>query len=102
MSVAVKQYDIVRTSDGPLVVVLQSDLIDIVNSRVIAPLYEPHELDPPMKHLNPTLDVAGRELVLAVQFSATLDAREFEEVVGTVVGQRDLVTRATDTLIAGV
>ena len=98
----VQQYDVVRTTDGPLAVVLQSDLIDTVSTRVIAPLYDPQELDPPMRYLNPEFTLTGARYVLAVQFVATLDVREFQEIVGSVARDRDRITRAIDTLLVGV
>lgn len=81
---------------------MQNDLLDIVSTRVIAPFYEPHELDPPMRHLNPEFVIEGTRYVLAVQFMATLGVGEFGGVVSSLAHERDRVTRAVDALLSGV
>ena len=98
----VAQFDVYKPSSGPLVVVVQHDLLDAASTRVIIPLIAPDRLDPPMNALNPSVEIDGRMLLVATQFIATLSVAELGTKVGTLQSDRDRITRAIDALLGSV
>lgn len=96
-----RQFDICRLAGGTLVMILQSDLLEASTTRVVAPLL-PESRVPPIRHLTPLIAVEGAAFRLMPQLMATLTLAELGESVGSAAGQRDEVTRALDTLLAGV
>jgi toxin CcdB len=97
-----RQFDLFRTADGVLVVVVQSDLLEATRTRVVAPLLPAGAAGAPMRGLNPEIVVGGERLVLMPQLLATLTLAELGRPAGSIAGMRDEVTRAIDALLAGV
>jgi toxin CcdB len=87
-----RQYDVFRTVSGVLVVVIQSDLLDAMHTRVVAPLLPAGTAGRPLRGLNPEIDFAGDTFVLMPQLLATLTIAELGRPVGTVAHLRDAVT----------
>ena len=50
------QYDLFRLPDGPVVVVIQNDLLDDIRTRVVIPLLPAGSAGKPLKRLNPTMN----------------------------------------------
>ena len=99
---AARQFDVFQPTDGPPVIVIQSDLLDAVNTRVIVPLLPPGDLDPPLRFLNPSVSVNGMTLVLTVQFIATLPIPQLGRHITSLSSERDRITRAVNALLSGV
>lgn len=97
-----RQFDVFRTHGDVLVVVIQNDLLDAIQTRVVMPMLPAGAAGRPMRGLNPEIGFAGKPLVLMPQLLATLAISELGERQGSVAHLRDEVIRALDMLLAGV
>lgn len=95
------QFDLYRLNGEQLVVDLQTDLIGIEASRIVAPLREAGKYTA-FPGLTPTVDVDGMTLIVRVQELAAVPGSELREPVGTLAAHRDALKRALDILIDGV
>ena len=95
------QFDLYRLKGGQLVVDIQTDLIGIDASRVVAPLREAGRYAA-FPGLTPTVEVDGANWIVRVQELAALPGPELREPVGSLVAHRDVLKRALDILIDGV
>lgn len=95
------QFDVFRLRSGVLVVDLQTDLIGIEASRVVAPLRDAgrHAAFP---GLTPFVDLDGAPWIVRVQELAAVPGAELTARVGTLGQHRDALKRALDILIDGV
>ena len=97
-----RQFEVFRTATGVLVTVIQSDLLEAMHTRVVAPLLVSGAAGRPVGVLNPELTVQCVRVVLMPQLLATLTLGELGQPVGSLAEMRDAVVRAVDTLVAGV
>jgi toxin CcdB len=97
-----QQFDVFRTPAGVLVVVIQSDLLDAMHTRVVAPLLPAGTAGRPMRGLNPEIRFGEEAMVLMPQLLATLTLGELGRQVGSLAHLRDTITRAVDMLLSGV
>lgn len=95
------QFDVCRLSDQTLVVLLQSDIIDILRTRLVAPLVPIKKAGRVIKGLNPQVEVAEQIYVLMPQLSASLPATELTVHVGSTAYMRDDIIRSLDLLFTG-
>lgn len=95
------QFDLYRLKGGQLVVDLQTDLIGIEASRIVAPLREAGRYTA-FPGLTPTIDVDGVAWIIRVQELAAVPGSELHELVGSLEEHRDALKRALDILIDGV
>lgn len=101
------QFDVVATAaaDRPLVpyvVILQSDLLSDLATRLAAPLMAPDRFRP-IPQLNPVFAVADGRWMMATQMMAAVPLAELSsEVVASLTQERDAIVRAVDVLLAGV
>lgn len=95
------QFDLYRLSGGILVVDLQTDLIGIDASRVVAPLRAAgnHAGFP---GLTPLVAFEGETWLVRVQELAALPRSELRAPVGSLSEHREALKRALDILIDGV
>jgi toxin CcdB len=102
------QFDVHRNTDvdgrkrAPFLVVIQSDFLSDLKTRVVAPLVLPEKFGPPVKRLNPTLRVAGRAVVLSAAELAAIHRRELGEDIGNLADSRDEIIAALDFLFTGI
>ncbi|MCR8548378.1 CcdB family protein [Salipiger sp. P9] len=96
------QFDLYRMGDGTLVTVLQSDLLDGLQTRVVAPLIPADQIGRVMAPLNPSVQVGAERFLLMPQLAATLTVAELGERVGSLAVMRDEIVRALDALLSGV
>lgn len=82
--------------------VLQHDLLDQLQTRVVAPLLPPEAAGPPIRGLCPEIPVDGARYVLMPQLMATLTLAELGEHLGSAEAERNEVIRALDLLTTGV
>lgn len=89
------KFDIFRlSSNGTLVVNIQAEILDDLNTRVVAPLL-PIDLSPkPADKLNPIFAIGGKRYVLVTQFMATVKVSEFGEKVGNLSNDNSQVSNA--------
>lgn len=95
------QADLYRLSRDVRVVDLQSDLLGITASPVVAPLREAgtHAALP---GLTLEVELDGVSYIVRVQDRAALPAAELRTRVGSLAAARDLLKRALDILRDGV
>ena len=95
------QFDVYRLQNGQLVVDLQTDLIGIEASRVVAPLRESGGYTS-FPGLTPDIEFQGRAWIVRTQELAAVAASELGSTVGSLAEHRDALKRALDILIDGV
>lgn len=95
------QFDLYRLGGGQLVVDLQTDLIGIEATRIVAPLRKAGEYTA-FPGLTPAVEVDGMAWIVRVQELAAVPGAELREPVGSLAAQRDALKRALDILIDGV
>lgn len=96
------QFDVHEMrSGGPRVVVVQSDLLDPLNTRVVVPLLPRDGALKPLKRLNPIVRIEGSEVIFAAQFVASVPLAELSLSVGNLAADRDEITSALDMLYFG-
>ncbi|MGX9353473.1 CcdB family protein (plasmid) [Shimia sp. W99] len=95
------QFDLFRLKGGQLVVDLQTDLIGIDASRIVAPLREMGRYAA-FPGLTPAVEYNGTTWIVRVQELAAVPGIELRDRVGSLADQRDALKRALDILIDGV
>lgn len=96
------QFDLYRMADGQLVVVVQSDLLDQINTRVVAPLLPIGSVGRVLATLNPTVTLDGDTWLFMPQLAATLTLGELGTRIGSLAAMRDDMVRAIDALLSGI
>lgn len=94
------QFDLYRLAGGQLVVDLQTDLIGIEASRIVAPLREAGRYAA-FPGVTPVVEVECTTWIVRVQELAAVPRAELQEVVGSLETHRDALKRALDILIDG-
>ena len=95
------QFDLYRLKSGQLVVDLQTDLIGIEASCVVAPLRAAGRYVA-FPGLTPKVEVNGAAWIVRVQELAAVPGTELRNRVGSLASHRDVLKRALDILIDGV
>lgn len=95
------QFDVYRLGSGGLVVDLQSDLIGIEASRIVAPLREAGRFAA-LAGLTPQVELLGQVWLVRVPEMAALPCGEMGERVGSLRESRDALRRALAILVGGV
>jgi toxin CcdB len=95
------QFDVFRLKGGLLVVDLQTDLIGIEASRIVAPL-RPAGRHAAFPGLNPVVEIDGAAWIVRVQELAAVPGADLRDAVGSLAAGRDALKRALDILIDGV
>ena len=95
------QFDVFRLRTGVLVVDLQTDLIGIEASRIVAPLREAGRYAA-FPGLTPQVEVAGAAWIVRVQELAAVPGAELGAPIASLGPHRDALKRALDILIDGV
>lgn len=95
------QFDLYRLRSGQVVVDLQTDLIGLDASRIVAPLRLAGTYAA-FPGLTPQVEVAGESYIVRVQEMAAVPGTELGTRIGTLAAERDALKRAVDMLIDGV
>jgi toxin CcdB len=96
------KYDVYPSPGGVgFVVDVQTDLLDGLSTRVVAPLLPAGSAPIPAKLLNPMFEIGGEAHVLVTQFLAAVPAQPLREPVANLHERADEVTRALDMLFQG-
>jgi len=87
----------------PLLLDVQSGLLDPLNTRVVVPLSPAAPAKArAMEALTPKLPVAGKEYVMVTPQLAGISVRELGAIVDTVSSERAKIIGALDLLITGI
>jgi toxin CcdB len=99
------QFAVYRNANSrtyPLLVDIQSDLLDELASRVVIPLARlPALAKKPVSRLMPAVSFEDETYLLMTPQLAAIALRELGSPVGTLVAQRDAIIAAMDFLISG-
>lgn len=83
-----------------LVVVIQSDFYDFIDTRVVIPI-RPHSSSQLDEVINPTVDFAGRDFVLLAERVATVPKGALGRQHGDLKNHSLEISRAVDRLMSG-
>jgi toxin CcdB len=87
----------------PYLVVLQSDLLDALPTRLVAPLSRSLVAGPRLpQRLAPQFDVAGERLALKAHEAGTLFARGLGRPVASLRAESHRIVDALDAVVSGV
>ena len=81
---------------------IQSDLLDVLRSRVVVPLISIARFSRPIRNLNPVFTIEGEQFVMVTEFVGAVPASELRELKGSLDHCRDDIIRAIDMLLNGV
>lgn len=101
------QYDVFANPssssahDMPYVVVIQSDLLDGLNTRLTLPLALLNVLGKVPTALCPAITVKGQRLHALSHFAAPLPAKLLRHPVDNVTGQASALVAAMDAVLSG-
>lgn len=95
------QFDVHRLADG-LVVNCQSDLLDQIDSRFVAPLVRRADAPQVAQRLNPIFNVGGEDYVMLTQAAGAVRRRELGAVIASLADRSFEITGALDILVTGV
>jgi toxin CcdB len=89
-------------SSFPLLVDVQSDLLEPLNTRVVIPLTKAAVLArKPVSHLTPTVSFDGEAYVLMTPQLAGIARADLGAQAGTLVNERETIIAAVDFLLTG-
>lgn len=97
------QFDVWRLADGSgFVIECQTDLLDHIDSRFVAPLAPPDIAPPAVRRLNPVVEIEGVRYVMMTQSAAAIRRRDLGQVVMSLADRRHEIIDAFDFLLTGV
>jgi len=96
------KYDVYKIpSVEGLVVDVQADILEPLNTRMVVPLLPLDTAPKPAKRLNPIFDVDGAEFVMVTQFASAVRIGELGKPIGTLEPHFAEITAALDMLFQG-
>jgi len=97
------RFDLFRRARGApgYLLQVQNDVLDTLETCVVAPLLPPADLPLPMGGLHPRFEIAGEPFLMATQLLGAIPRRELGGPVGSLAEHRDEINRALDTLLTG-
>ena len=96
-----RQFDIVKLSDGSLAIQIQADLLDATQTRVVAPLLLLKGVKATPK-LHPTFEISGNTYLLATEQLGAVLIKDFKMVLASAKDREWDVRRALDLVFMGV
>jgi len=90
------------SDEVPYLLDVQSDVLEIIASRVVVPLVLAGGFARPIRHLNPRFRIEGVAVIMATQFIAGTSLRNLGELVASLADRRAEIIGAIDMLITGV
>lgn len=95
------RFSVHKLSDGVRVVNLQADLLDFLQTRLVAPLETLDKSPTPAKHLNPVFELDDGQFVLLIQSIAAVPVALLGHSIGDLSNEQDKITRALDMVFQG-
>jgi len=103
------QFDVYRNSDSssrkrfPLLLDIQADVLDTLDTRVVVPLAELDERSaPPITGLMPVFGIEGGQVVMHTAEMAGIARKALGPKVSSLAGHRHEIVAALDFVISGV
>ena len=97
-----RQFDLYQMSDGDYVIILQSDLLDALNTRAVGLALPEQMKTPAFAALSPLLSAGDVQLRIAPHVPATLTLSELGTFVANLAHERDRIIRAFDVILTAV
>ena len=85
----------------PYLLDIQSDLLDTLATRVVAPLVDERIVGKPILHLNPRFHIAETPVVMSTTELAGIPTGALGKKIGSLKDQRNEIIAALDFLITG-
>jgi toxin CcdB len=104
----VARFDVHRNADkagaryAPLLLDVQHDLFDDLDTRVVVPLVRASSAPRPLRRLEPKFDVAGAVYVMRTPQLAGVPRATLGPVVASLAAERAAVLAAIDFLLTAV
>lgn len=96
------RFDVYRNPEGDgYLVDLQADLLDHLNTRIVAPLILLEHAPKPAATLNPVLKIEADQVVMMTQFMAAVPVQILKSPVARIDAYRPEITAAIDLLFQG-
>lgn len=105
---AVAQYDVYPNPSHsaqqgvPMVVVVQSDLLESLSTRLVIPLATAEFADSTPEQLCPRITVQGQGLRALAHLAAPLPARQLKKQIDNIALQANVLVAALDMVLSGV
>ncbi len=81
---------------------LQDELIDMLSTRVVAPLVASEDVDKRMQTLNPVIRVDGTAYILMTHLLAAIPVTALKKKIGSATSQRNEIMASLDFLYTGI
>jgi len=96
------KYDVMPLiATGGLVVDVQSDILDPLNTRMVVPLLPIASAPKPARRLNPVFEIEGQRLVMITQFASAVRLGELGKPIASLEPRFEDITAALDMLFQG-
>jgi hypothetical protein len=95
------QFDIWRTTEGELVLILQHDLLGDMATRAVCLVVPESSPAPTIAALGPIVTVGDLRFRIVPHVLATLSIPELGQRITSVAHNRDRIIRAFDVLLSG-
>jgi len=96
------RYDVFKNPDGEgWLLDVQTDLLDGLSTRVVAPLLPLAAAPTPAKRLNPIFDVSGEKVVMTTQFLAAVPGTLLKKPHSNLAPYHDDIIAALDMVFHG-
>lgn len=96
------RFEVFRAARQDLLLVdLQADLLDVLKTRIVAPLIPVDEMSWSISHLNPRFELDDGVYVMATQRMAAIPLAELGDRIADLSEFRDVIVAATDFLFQG-
>lgn len=89
-----------RVGDG-YVLDLQTDLLEVQSTRMVAPVLPADQVARRIKTLHPEVEVNGKPFVMATHLMAAVPKTALQNPVANLADHADDITRALDLLFQG-
>ncbi|OJU01084.1 MAG: hypothetical protein BGN83_07225 [Rhizobium sp. 63-7] len=86
---------------GTLALDLQSNLLDGLHTRVVAPLVHESDVETFVRWLNPRFEIDGEVYVMMTEFLAAISSKDLREPIADLSHKADMIIAATDFLFQG-
>ena len=94
-------YRVRQAEQDQLVVDVQSDFVSAIGTRVVVPLVPTPWFTPPVRVLNPFVEISGQRLMVLTQELVSVPARVLRNPLASLANCHDDIRRALDILLTG-
>ena len=96
-----QRFDVYELKNGPMVLNVQSDYLDWIDTRLVIPLVPRKNAPPPAKLLNPIFEIQNSQLVLLTQAMSAISTQLLQKKISNLSAEQDHITRALDMVFQG-